>query len=114
MGKDDASIICANVPEELRPHAEELARNVLAMEKQLTEARKTADDEPLIIEYDNGGGQSGVRKNPYWEAYAQLFRTFSSGLAQLTQMSDAHGAKPAAKSKLAELRVIAGDLKKAQ
>ena len=114
MGKDDVSIICASVPENLRPHAEELARNVLTMERQLEEARKTADTEPLTIEYDNGGGQSGVRKNPFWEAYAQLFRTFSSGLSQLSQMIESHGAKPAAKTKLAELRVIAGDLKKAQ
>lgn len=113
MGRDTAATICADVSENLRERAEELARNVLTMEAALIEARKQADTEPLIVEYDNGGGQSGIRKNPFWEAYAQMFNTFSRGLAQLANMVEGGNAKPEAKSKLAELRVIAGDLKKA-
>ena len=110
MGRDDVSIICASVPEDLRPHAEELARNVLTMERKLEAARMEADDQPLTVKYDRGG----IHKNPFWEGYTQLFNAFSKGLAQLTQTIEAHEVKPAAKTKLAELRVIAGDLKKAQ
>ena len=111
MGKDTAAMICADVPEALRERAEELARNVLALERKLEEARKQADDEPLTIKYERGG----MHKNPFWDSYAQLFNAFSRGISQLSALVNADGnAKPAAQSKLAELRVIAGDLKKAQ
>lgn len=39
------------------------------------------DDEPLIIDYDNGGGQSGVRENPYYPAYEKLLASYVKTLA---------------------------------
>lgn len=34
------------------------------------------EHEDLIIEYDNGGGQSGVRENPYYPAYERLLSSY--------------------------------------
>ena len=36
--------------------------------------------ESLIIEYDNGGGQAGVRENPYYAAYEKLLASYTKTL----------------------------------
>lgn len=46
----------------------------------LIEGRKIAD-EPLITEYNNGGGQSGTRENPFYPAYEKLLKSYVSTLA---------------------------------
>lgn len=38
-------------------------------------------DESLIVGYDNGGGQSGVRENPFYPAYEKLVNTYIKTLA---------------------------------
>lgn len=115
MGEDLVQVICGRFPDGMRQRAEELLRNILFMESKLKETREKAANMDLVIPYDNGGGQKGIRKNPVFEEYAQIFNSYKAGLAQLTQMIEASGtARPAAKTKLAELRVIAGDLKRAQ
>ena len=37
--------------------------------------------EPLVIDYDNGGGQSGIRENPFYPAYEKLINTYIKTLA---------------------------------
>lgn len=41
----------------------------------LIEGRKM-EDEDLIVEYDNGGGQCGTRENPYYPAYEKLLASY--------------------------------------
>ena len=36
--------------------------------------------ESLIIDYDNGGGQCGVRENPYYPAYEKLLSSYIKAL----------------------------------
>lgn len=36
--------------------------------------------ESLIIDYDNGGGQCGVRENPYYPAYGKLLSSYIKAL----------------------------------
>lgn len=42
--------------------------------------------EKLIIEYDNGGGQSGLRENPYYPAYEKLINTYIKTLAAAKEL----------------------------
>ena len=51
---------------------------------QLEAARKRLASEPLVIEYDNGGGQSGVRENPEWIAYEKLLKSYQATLRAIT------------------------------
>jgi len=37
-------------------------------------------NEKLIIEYDNGGGQMGVRENPFYPAYEKLLASYTRTL----------------------------------
>jgi hypothetical protein len=49
-------------------------------------ARRELMYESIFTEYDNGGGQSGLREHPGFSAYNKLFTTFSRGIKQLTDM----------------------------
>ena len=56
------------------------------MEHKLDEAREEIADAPLSVEYDNGGGQCGTRKNPSMDAYNALMATYTRALKQLCEM----------------------------
>lgn len=43
-------------------------------------------EEGITVEYDNGGGQSGVRENPAFRAYEALWKTYMSGLDMLIKL----------------------------
>ena len=111
----DAAVLVGNITGPMHEQALELAENVLFMAERLKDTRRKAARMDLVIPYDNGGGQTGVRKNPVFEAYAQIFAQYSKGLGQLADMIEAAGgAKPQAESKLAELRLVTGSLGKAR
>lgn len=89
----EADKICAGVPDKLRPYATELAENVVFQCGKLAETRKAMakSNQQLIVAYNNGGGQSGVRKNPIYEAYNQLMANYRKSLAQLTDLLREYG-----------------------
>ena len=59
-----------------------LLANIAFLKVKLDDARS----EDIFTEYDNGGGQSGLREHPGFSAYNKLFTTFSRGIKQLTDM----------------------------
>lgn len=101
-----AEELCAGVST-LKNEAIELAEQVLFMADKLKEERKKLEKEPLIIEYDNGGGQSGIRENPHYSAYEKLLSSFNRSLRQLTDIIE--NGKPVKQKSgiLTELSAIA-------
>lgn len=99
----------------LKSQAIALAQNVLFMADKLNETRQNAADMPIVIAYDNGGGQKGIRKNPVFEAYSQLFNSYLKGLIQLEAMIG-NQAEPTAKATqaLEALRANVLPLKRAE
>jgi hypothetical protein len=89
----EAEKICAVIPEKLRPYATELAENVVFQCRKLAETRKAMqkNNSQLVVAYNNGGGQSGIRKNPIYEAYNQLMANYRKSLAQLTELLQEYG-----------------------
>lgn len=63
----------------VRPLVEEVAW----MEQRLVETRTYIGSSKVVIRYDNGGGQVGIRKNPAYDAYHDLFRSYTAGLKAL-------------------------------
>lgn len=59
--------------------------------KSLEEARKRLVNEPLVIEYDNGGGQSGIRENPEWTAYEKLLKSYQATLRAIELQTGGKG-----------------------
>lgn len=100
VSKKRINDICAGVSPEMTEAARELAANVLFMADKLAEMREALEDEPLTVEYNHGGGQSGIRKNPAFDAYNSLMRTYNSSINQLTAVLGATGKAVPAKGRL--------------
>lgn len=59
-------------------------RNCAWIENKLEQAKKLIGDADVIIEYDNGGGQTGIRENPAIKAYEALWKSYLSGINSIT------------------------------
>ena len=106
--------ITENVNKAAHPMAAELEAEVTWQAARLAEARALIKNAPIVIAYDNGGGQKGVRKNPAYEAYSQLFASFVKGMQALDQvLENAEPTESAAKMTLADLRVMVNSSRKA-
>lgn len=80
--EEQADEMCSSVPESNKARARELAINLLFLERKLDEARRQALTEPAVSEYDNGGGQVGVRVSPWVQAYGALLKSYGAALKQ--------------------------------
>lgn len=92
----------------LHDEALELAESVLFMAAKLEESRAIMENEPLVIEYDNGGGQKGIRENPHFAAFEKLMATYTKSLKQLTEIIEAGKPVKKVSGVMAELSTIAG------
>lgn len=102
-----AEEICAGV-HTLHDEALELAESVVFMAKKLEESRAIMEGEPLVIDYDNGGGQCGIRENPHYTAYEHLLTAYGKSLRQLTEIVEKGAPSRKASNIMKELSVIAG------
>ena len=99
--------ITENVDKQKHPYAETLENEVRWQAERLVQARQVIAESSILIAYDNGGGQKGVRRNPGYEAYSQLFNTFVSGMRALDALlEDAEPTTEGARMTLADLRVM--------
>lgn len=78
-----ASKICAGVDSRIRPQATVLAEQVIFMAKKLKESKAGLRNQAIVIPYDNGGGQTGIRENPAFTAYEKLLATYTKSLTAL-------------------------------
>ena len=78
-----ASKICEGVDSRIRPQATVLAEQVIFMSKKLKESKAGLKDQAIVIPYDNGGGQTGIRENPAFTAYEKLLATYTKSLTAL-------------------------------
>ena len=92
----------------LHDEALELAESVVFMAAKLEESREAMKNEPIVIPYDNGGGQAGIRENPHFTAYEKLMTTYNKSLRQLTEIVEKGAPVRNASSIMAELTTIAG------
>lgn len=95
--------LAENLPEHEREHVMSLANDVLFMRRKLAEARADLDGESIVIPYDNGGGQSGIRANPAFAEYEKLLKSYTQAYDAL---KDALGK--AGKIKPVQVSTVAG------
>lgn len=91
-------------------HIEELEMQLDYMRGVLEAARLQAEHEDLVIEYDNGGGQTGIRKNPFFEAYSQMMKTYNSTLRAYKEVG---GSEVKSKPSLVKFESFAKTMRKA-
>lgn len=77
------------IPDEKRNVVLSMLPNLAFMKVKLDEARKELMNEHIVCEYDNGGGQTGLREHPGFVAYNKLFTTFQRGIKQLCDLMPA-------------------------
>lgn len=99
--------LCAGV-HVLHDEAVELAESVLFMRQKLEETRELLEDQSIVIPYDNGGGQCGIRENPHFLAYERLLAAYNKALKQLGEILDKGAPVRNTSNIMQELSVIAG------
>lgn len=57
-----------------------IIKNVAIMGDKLNETSEELYEADLTVEYNNGGGQSGIRENPLFRAYESLWKSYLSGM----------------------------------
>lgn len=74
----------AEVPTQQRDLLESVIDNISWQRVKLDEAREKMQDASIVCHYNNGGGQAGVRENPIFKAYINLFRAYMIGLEKFS------------------------------
>lgn len=66
--------------------AKHLIDNTAWMQAKLEDARQAIAESTIAIEYDNGGGQRGIRENPLFRGYEALWRAYVQGMGQILDL----------------------------
>lgn len=106
-----AEQIAQCLPEPQRGMATDLAENVLWMAAKLEATRREIADDPVAIPYDNGGGQTGIRKNPAFDGYNSLISSYTKALKQLF---DVLGIEPGEEEEVIDLDNIISETPKSR
>lgn len=72
-----------NVPKKRVKLLEPLVENVAWMKVKLDDARQAIKNSSVVIPYDNGGGQKGLRENPLFKGYESLWKSYVSGMDKI-------------------------------
>lgn len=60
-----------------------IIENVAWMKIKLDAARDAIKNSNVVIPYDNGGGQKGLRENPMYKGYESLWKSYMSGMDKI-------------------------------
>jgi hypothetical protein len=73
----------AGISEKRMKLLEPVILNTAWMRAKLDDAREAIKNSNIVISYDNGGGQKGIRENPLFKGYESLFRSYMAGIAKI-------------------------------
>ena len=59
--------------------------NTAWMKVKLDDARETIKNSNVVIPYDNGGGQTGIRENPLFKGYESLWKSYIMGMSKILE-----------------------------
>lgn len=63
----------------LRP----IIENVAWMKVKLDDTREKIKTSSVVVPYDNGGGQKGIRENPLFKGYESLWKSYIAGMDKI-------------------------------
>lgn len=78
-----ALLFSCGIPENNINILDPVIENTAWMKAKLDDAREQIKNTSVAIPYDNGGGQRGIRENPLFKGYENLFKAYMSGLKQI-------------------------------
>lgn len=60
-----------------------IIENTAWMKIKLEDTRKAIKTSSVVIPYDNGGGQKGLRENPLFKGYESLWKSYMQGMSRI-------------------------------
>ena len=60
-----------------------VVENTSWMKVKLDDARAAVKNSQIVITYDNGGGQKGIRENPLYKGYESLWKSYMQGMQKI-------------------------------
>lgn len=76
-------LVNSNVPSESINLLDSLIENAAWMKIKLDGAREAIRTTNVVIPYDNGGGQQGLRENPLFKGYESLLKSYMASLKMI-------------------------------
>ena len=76
-------LIDYNVSDNKRKALESIIENTAWMKIKLDDARDAVKTSSVVIPYDNGGGQKGLRENPIFKGYESLWKSYMGGMGRI-------------------------------
>jgi hypothetical protein len=73
----------AGISDKRKRLLEPVILNTAWMKAKLDDAREAIKNSNIVISYDNGGGQKGIRENPLFKGYESLWRSYMAGMAKI-------------------------------
>lgn len=73
----------ANIKEYRIKMLEPVIENTAWMKAKLDDAREQIRGSSIAIPYNNGGGQKGIRENPLFKGYENLWRCYIAGMTKI-------------------------------
>lgn len=73
----------AKISENRMSLLEPVIENTAWMSAKLDDARDAIKNGQIVIPYDNGGGQKGLRESPLFKGYESLFRSYIAGMTKI-------------------------------
>lgn len=70
----------AGVSEDRIKLMDPVINNTAWMKIKLDESMELVQSSQVVIKYDNGGGQSGLRENPIFKGYEALWKSYMAGM----------------------------------
>lgn len=81
------------MPQQRNTNVSELKRQANALRKKLVKLRADLDAQPLVEEYDNGGGQMGTHANPWVVEYQRMLKTYQGLVRDIAAYDQQQGGK---------------------
>lgn len=75
-----ALLFDCHIPEVRIKALESVIENTAWMKAKLDDTREQIRGTSVVIPYDNGGGQTGIRENPLYKGYSSLWKSYISGM----------------------------------
>lgn len=72
-----------NVNEKRIQALDTVIENTAWMKIKLDDTREKINTSSVVIPYDNGGGQKGLRENPLFKGYESLWKSYMGGMEKI-------------------------------
>lgn len=78
-------LIDVGVSNKRRELLEPIIVNTAWMKAKLDDSREAIKNSQIVISYDNGGGQKGIRENPLFKGYESLWKSYITGMGKILE-----------------------------